>query len=122
MAKDETRVLAPGLKTEDTTIFSALQGISDYNPSNPDFAVAVGIDKQNALTKANVLQAQAETNFKAARDNSVAAEWDFHNFILGAKGQVAAQFGPSSNEIQGMGLKKKTEYKSPKKKKADTPV
>ncbi len=52
----------------------------------------------------------------AARDNEVAAQWAFHDRIIGAKTAVKAQFGDSSNEIQSMGLKKKSEYKSPKKK------
>ena len=46
-----------------------------------------------------------------------AAEWEFHDVIFGAKTQVKAQFGDSSNEIQALGLKKKSEYKSPTKKK-----
>jgi hypothetical protein len=33
--------------------------------------------------------------------------------MLGAKDQVQAQFGPSSNEIQAMKRKKKTEYDKP---------
>ncbi len=36
--------------------------------------------------------------------------------MLGANDQVKAQFGPSSNEYQGLGLKKKTEYNKPTKK------
>ena len=39
-----------------------------------------------------------------------------HDFVLGGKDQVKAQFGPSSNEYQGLGLKKKTEYDKPTKK------
>ena len=46
----------------------------------------------------------------------IAAQWAFHDFIFGAKTQVNAQFGDSSNEIQVLGLKKKSEYKSPTKK------
>jgi hypothetical protein len=40
--------------------------------------------------------------------------------MLGAKNQVKAQFGDSSNEIQSLGLKKKSEYKSGGKKKPPT--
>ena len=36
--------------------------------------------------------------------------------MTGAKIQVKAQFGDSSNELQAMGLKKKSEYKKATKK------
>jgi hypothetical protein len=58
-------------------------------------------------------ETQAEAAYKAARDNAVAAEWAFHNAVLGAKEQVIAQFGKDSNEVQAIGLKKKSERKSP---------
>src|SRR5436190_10119249 len=56
----------------------------------------------------------------AARDDEIAAEWTFHDYILGVKTQVKTQFGDSSNEIQSVRLKKKSEYKSASKK-APTP-
>jgi len=37
-------------------------------------------------------------------------------YTLGVKTQVKAQFGDSSNELQALGLKKKSEHKSPSKK------
>ena len=48
-------------------------------------------------------------------DEAVAADWAFHNAVLGAADQVVAQFGKDSNEIQALGYKKKSEYKSPSK-------
>ena len=45
----------------------------------------------------------------ASRDDEIASQWAFHDYILGAKTQVKAQFGDSSNEIQALGLKKKSE-------------
>ena len=57
---------------------------------------------------------------EAARDDEVAAQWAFHDFIIGARTQVKAQCGDSSNQVQSVGLKKKSEYKSPAKKKNGT--
>jgi len=48
-----------------------------------------------------------------ARDNAAAAEWEFHNAMLGVKDQIIAQFGKDSNQVQAIGLKKKSERKSP---------
>jgi hypothetical protein len=53
---------------------------------------------------------------KAARDNATAAARAFHDAILQVKTQVRAQFGESSNELQSLGLKKKSERKSPSRK------
>jgi hypothetical protein len=52
-----------------------------------------------------------------ARDNLAAAEWDYHNAILGTKEQAIAQFGSDSNEVQSLGLKKKSERAKPVRKK-----
>jgi hypothetical protein len=49
----------------------------------------------------------------AAMDAARAAEWAFHNAMLGVKDQVIAQFGKDSNEVQALGLKKKSERKAP---------
>ncbi len=38
--------------------------------------------------------------------------------MLGAKDQVRAQFGASSNELQGLRITKKSEYDKPKAKAA----
>jgi hypothetical protein len=57
--------------------------------------------------------AQAEADWQAARDGNVAAQWAFHNAILGAKHQIVAQFGDDSNEAQAVGLTKKSERAKP---------
>ncbi len=63
------------------------------------------------MTAARESESQAGFAWKAARDQAVAAERAFHNKILGAKKQVVAQFGVDSDEVQAVGLKKKSEYK-----------
>ena len=37
--------------------------------------------------------------------------------MLGVKEQVIAQYGKNSDQVQALGLKKKSEYKAPKPKK-----
>jgi hypothetical protein len=48
-----------------------------------------------------------------SQDAAVAKEWAFHNLVLGAHKQVVAQFGDDSDEVQAIGLEKKSEYKAP---------
>ena len=116
MAIDKTRRLSPTVLAQDLDAFAALQAIVGYTPSNPAFTVANGANAKTLELGTQALEAQAIAAEKAARDNAVAAEWAFHDFMLGAKDQVKAQYGASSNELQGLGLKKKTEYDKPTKK------
>jgi hypothetical protein len=55
----------------------------------------------------------AQSHCEAARDAANAAEWALHNLILGAKDQVIAQYGEDSDQVQAIGLKKKSEHKRP---------
>lgn len=117
MAKGNTRPLSPKQLQDDVDSFAALKDIAGYTPSNPDFTLAKGNTAKTAKDAAEEKSAQDAATAAASRDDEVAAQWAFHDFILGAKLQVKAQFGDSSNEIQALGLKKKSEYKSPSKKK-----
>jgi hypothetical protein len=118
MAKNETRRLEPAILSADQATFSALQAITNYAPANGAYDAKAGATLYQDLQNLQQAEAQTEAAFKAARDNAVAAEWAFHNYLLGAKDQVKAQFGANSNELQGLGLKKKTEYKGRTAKKS----
>lgn len=116
MARNETVRLKPAILAADLDAFAALQKMTDYAPANDDFAVAAITPLQAAMIEKQNQEAQAAAALAAARDDSVAAEWAVHNAMLGATAQVAAQYGPNSNEYQSMGRKKKTEYKTPQRK------
>ena len=116
MAKDQTKRLTPKKMQENKDAFTALSAIKTYAPSNADFTLAIGNQKESDKDKKQAEEVLAEKALSTARDVATAAEWDFHNYILGVKTQVAAQFGVDSNEIQSLGLKKKSEYKKPKPK------
>jgi hypothetical protein len=70
--------------------YLSLKVIAGYQPSNP-----------------------AHHAFAAARDASLAMQWEFHDAILGVKNQVKAQYGANSDEVATLGLKKKSERRSP---------
>lgn len=118
MADKETRRIKPAQLRANESAFAALLSISGYTPANPAYTLAKGSNLVESMQTTRIAEAQAEAALKAARDNATAAEWAMHNFMLGAKDQVAAQFGKNSNEYQSLGLKKKTEYKKPTKKPA----
>ncbi|TAL01257.1 MAG: hypothetical protein EPO07_08630 [Verrucomicrobia bacterium] len=110
MAKDETKAIAPEILKSDADSLAAIQDLSGYAPVNPDFALAKLTAAQTALGSAASDFAQAEADWQTARDQRVAAQWTFHNVMVGARQQVVAQYGDDSNEAQAVGLKKKSEY------------
>ncbi len=113
MAEKNTRALAPAILAEDVNAFSSLKGIGSYDPANADFSLGNLQTAYDRMINLQITFAQKEADYKAARDEKVLAEWDFHEKMLGAKDQVVAQYGSSSNEVQALGLKKKSEYKKP---------
>ena len=85
--------------------YTALQGMATYAPANTAYA------KTAITTKLTAMKTAQDVELAAA-----AAEWDFHNVMLAVKEQVVAQYGKSSDQVQSLGLKKKTEYKAPARK------
>ena len=122
MPKDMNKRITPPVLEADRVSFAALQGIAGYAPANPAFTAAKIEAARDALQDAQAAEAQAVAALATARDNAVAAEWEFHNLILGAKDQVIAQFGRDSNEVQALGLKKTSERKAPTRRKAEAEV
>ena len=112
MAKNKTKRLRPAVLQADIDAFAALQAISGYKPANAAFESADGTTVKAAMETKQTEEVQKQAAADAARDDAVAAEWAFHDFMLGVKDQIKAQYGPDSNEYQSLGLKKKSEYNS----------
>ena len=124
MAKDQTVAVAADVLKADAAALAALAKIAGYTPANAEFALTK-LQTASAANKAAAdAFAQAEADWQTARDGNVAAQWAFHNAILGAKQQVVAQFGDDSDEAQAVGLTKKSERAKPaaKAKAAATPA
>src|SRR5215207_3523488 len=113
MARDESKRLKPALVAEDESGFAALQAMALYEPANLAYGLPAIGAAHGLMLSARTEEAQAEAALAAARDNTVAKEWAFHNLMLAAKDQVRAQFGRDSNEVQALNLKKTSERKSP---------
>ena len=118
MAKDETRSLSDSTLLRDRNAVVSVAKTAEYTRANPDCTVVKLQDSQTAMTAAQTAEIEARNALKAAEDDARQAEWDFHNLVLAAKDQVKAQFGVDSNEVQSIGLKKKSEYKRPSRKKS----
>ncbi|MEH2158517.1 hypothetical protein [Nostoc sp.] len=115
--QDTTRRLRPQLISEDVNSWHGLQTIATYETTRADASAA----KLQQAYQAMLAQQQAETEklalYRAAADAARLAEWEFHNAVLGMKEVVRGQYGLDSDQAQAVGLKKKSEYKRPSRKK-----
>ena len=111
MAKNQNVRLAPVKLQVDLDSYTAWLGITTYAPANTAYAKTAVTAKYTAFKSAQDAELAAQVALATARDAAAAAEWEFHNTMLAVKEQVVAQFGKSSDQVQSLGLKKKTEYK-----------
>ena len=122
MAKNQNRRLSPKVLKADEDAFSNLKNIEDYRPSNDNFTKEKGEAFKVSMDRVAEEEATVIKKLSTVRDKAAAAAWNFHNYMLGVKTQVSAQYGEDSNELQSLGVKKKSEYKRPtgRKKKDGT--
>jgi hypothetical protein len=116
MAKNQSKRLPPAKIEADESGFAALQAIKGYTPINPACMLDAVRNAFVELEKVRRAEAVAAAGAAEARDNAVAKEWQFHNLMLGVKDQVIAQFGKDSAEVAAFGLKRKSEYKMPRRR------
>jgi hypothetical protein len=112
MAKKENRRLKPSVLAEDEAAFNALQKIKDYSPANADHSVEAVTQEINEMRAKRAVEDQITAAGLTARDETVAQEWKVHNTMLGVKDSVKAQFGKDSVQVQEIGLKRVSEYKT----------
>jgi len=111
MTKKHKRRLAAKTLAADRRAYTALQEMADYNPSNPTYNQEAVTGAHTGMDAAQTAEVNAENALDAARDTAVEAEWAFHDAILGVKQQVIAQYGDDSDQVQALGLKKKSEHR-----------
>ena len=122
MAKDQTVTLSADTLKADTDSLAALKKITDYKPSNEAYTLDKLEAASDALDAADDAFAQVEADWQTGRDAHVAAQWAFHNMMLGGKKQVVAQYGDDSDQAQAVGLTKKSEYAKPAHKQTPDPA
>ena len=115
---NQTKRVAKKTLAEDKASIEACAKITTYAPVKAMYNQAALDAANSALALAEAALTQAVAANLAARDNMVAAQWNRHNLVLGMRQEIKTQFGDSSNELQSVGLKKKSEYKAHKIRKA----
>jgi hypothetical protein len=122
MAKDQTKRLNPVVVQEDKDVVAAITTLAPvYAPANAAYSLVNLQAALTTMTNSQNTEVQKQGELEAARDTANANEWLFHNKVLEAKKQVMAQYGSDSDQLQAIGLKKKSEYKKPSPKKKPTP-
>jgi hypothetical protein len=120
MADSKTKRLRKELLQEDLEAYAGMKSLTGYNPANPDYSEEKGDEAYAAMRAKQVKEVQDNAQAEASEDDAIAGEWFFHDYVRNMRIQTKAQFGENSNEVQTVGLKKKSEYKSPSKKKPPT--
>jgi hypothetical protein len=113
MSDPKSRRLSAGIRTGDIDVFNSMGDLKAYAPANAEFTLAAVTTAKTGMEAAQLAELKASNALNAARDIATAAEHVFHQKILGVKNQVEAQYGSNSNELQSLGLKKKSEYARP---------
>jgi hypothetical protein len=118
MAKNENQRLKPAVlakdEAKDEAAFNALQMITGYAPNNPAYSLQAITQAFTELRAKQALEDQAVAALATARDEAVNQEWVVHNLILGSKDQIRGQFGKDSLQVQEIGLKRASEYRTRK--------
>lgn len=117
MAKNENVRISQKVLQADIEAYQALQNITDYKPSNNKFELVKVTASFSGMQTSQTEETQTAATAAEKKDEAIANEWAFHNNMLGVKTQVAAQYGDDSPQLQALGLKRKSDYKTPNKKK-----
>ena len=113
MSTNQTARVRPDTLQADQGAYHALQTIASYESVNARYSKESITNDFETMQAKRQSEANAQLALAAARDDAAAAEWQFHNSMLGVKDQVIALFGDDSNEAQALGLVKKSERKRP---------
>lgn len=88
-----------------------METFEDYSPANQAYKfVNVKASKEAMQAKQNK-ELQSKVQYDGDKDDAIDSEWEFHAAMRGVDTQAKAQYGEDSNQMQALGLKKKSEYK-----------
>ncbi len=115
------RRLSKLVTDKNVVAYSNLSTITNYNPSKKESSKETVTEHFNQMLNAKRMEAEAEVKWKEQRASAIEAEWQLNTTMQACKAYVLSQFGPDSNEVAALGLKKKSEYKKHNLKSPPTP-
>ena len=117
-ATDMNRRLRPQILTDDTAALNGIRTLLDYDPPRHEAALTTLQTAYQAMQRRQQEESELRARFQAASAQARQAEWEFHNGILAMRQAVLSQYGDDSNEVQTVGLKKKSARKRPTRRAA----
>ncbi len=100
------------------TILRALKLLTDYSPSNSAFSKDALFALDAELSEVEQREFELETMLAAVRATRNDLSSRLHEAVLGAKAAVLSQYGPDSDALASLGLKKKSDYRRPASRRA----
>ena len=99
----------------DIELIRALSGIDGYTPHNPAYSLESATVALEQLDKSETAVILAENALAAARSALLNDRNAVHKIAMGVKDEAVVLFGPDSDQIAALGMKKKSERSRPKR-------
>ena len=99
----------------DIETLRALSGIDGYTPHNPAYSLEAATAALERLDHSETALILAENALAAARSAVINDRSAVHKIALGVKDETIVLFGPDSDQIAALGMKKKSERSRPKR-------
>lgn len=101
--------ISSSVLSDDTQIVDAISEMNDYKPFDTTLSYeSLNTARQTMLAK-QAIEDSANRAARAARDEAVDAELEFHDLITKSKTAIKGQYGADSRQVQAIGLKRKSE-------------
>lgn len=97
----------------DRAIIQAVATLPDYSPQNQALNVDTLRQLEASLTAAQQAEDALLREATAAREQVKQAAWDLHEAVRAVKLSVEAQYGSDSPALHAVGLKRRSEYRRP---------
>lgn len=107
--------ISPLQLKNDIELIRALSGIDGYTPHNPAYSLESATVALEQLDKSETAVILAENALAAARSALLNDRNAVHKIAMGVKDEAVVLFGPDSDQIAALGMKKKSERSRPKR-------
>ncbi|GLT24282.1 hypothetical protein GCM10007933_37580 [Zoogloea oryzae] len=114
MSATPKRIPQPILDADIETL-RALSGIDGYTPHNPAYSLESAMAALQRMSEFETALIHAENAVAAARSALLNERSTVHKIALGAKDEAIVLFGPDSDQIVALGMKKKSDRNRPKR-------
>jgi hypothetical protein len=108
--------ISPQTIDADRAALRAIADMADYAPANIAISAAALQEMETALTQAEQNEERMRRAADVARDQAIEAARRFHDAMQIAKAQVVGQYGHDSAAVEAIGLKKRSDYRRPSRR------